>query len=127
MFPDCAASRSWDSSFENKAGIRRISVFGSFLVSFLRVSAMLGLMYATPRCCVRAAISASGPYVSTFASAASTILFSKSGSFHRNMASIFISYRREDSAPYAGRLYDRLHAQFGAKHEVFMDIDTLQP
>jgi formylglycine-generating enzyme required for sulfatase activity len=43
------------------------------------------------------------------------------------MASIFISYRREDSAPYAGRLYDRLHAHFGAKHEVFMDIDTLQP
>jgi hypothetical protein len=39
---------------------------------------------------------------------------------------IFICYRREDSAAYAGRLYDRLTAQFGAKR-IFMDIDTIEP
>ena len=39
---------------------------------------------------------------------------------------ILISYRREDSIAYAGRLYDRLQAQFG-KQQVFMDIDTLKP
>ena len=43
------------------------------------------------------------------------------------MASIFISYRREDSAPDAGRLYDRLHTHFGAKHRVFRDLETLGP
>jgi TIR domain len=42
------------------------------------------------------------------------------------MAGVFISYRREDSGPYAGRLYDRLQAHFG-KEQVFMDIDTLKP
>jgi formylglycine-generating enzyme required for sulfatase activity len=42
------------------------------------------------------------------------------------MASIFISYRREDSIAYAGRLYDRLHAHFGAAHQVFMDLDAIQ-
>jgi hypothetical protein len=42
------------------------------------------------------------------------------------MAGIFISYRREDSIAYAGRLYDRLQAHFGDE-QVFMDIDTLQP
>jgi len=39
---------------------------------------------------------------------------------------IFISYRREDSAPYAGRLYDRLGQHFG-KDKIFMDIDTIEP
>jgi TIR domain len=39
---------------------------------------------------------------------------------------IFISYRRDDSAGFAGRLYDRLSARFGAEH-VFMDIDTISP
>lgn len=42
------------------------------------------------------------------------------------MPRIFISYRREDSIANAGRLYDRLAAQFG-KTNVFMDVDTLQP
>lgn len=42
------------------------------------------------------------------------------------MSIIFISYRRDDSAPYAGRLYDRLAAQFGAA-QVFMDIDQIEP
>ena len=39
---------------------------------------------------------------------------------------IFISYRRDDSAGYAGRLFDFLGARFGSKN-VFMDIDTIQP
>jgi len=37
---------------------------------------------------------------------------------------IFISYRREDSAGYAGRIYDRLTAHFG-KDAIFMDVDTI--
>lgn len=39
---------------------------------------------------------------------------------------IFISYRRDDSAGYAGRLFDYLSAHFGARN-VFMDIDTIEP
>ncbi len=39
---------------------------------------------------------------------------------------LFINYRREDTAPYAGRLYDRLKANFGAE-EVFIDIDQIEP
>jgi len=42
------------------------------------------------------------------------------------MSGIFISYRREDSAPYAGRLYDRLCERFGADR-VFMDVDDIPP
>jgi hypothetical protein len=42
------------------------------------------------------------------------------------MSGIFISYRREDSAPYAGRLYDRLSSRFGAE-QVFMDVDDISP
>jgi hypothetical protein len=42
------------------------------------------------------------------------------------VSGIFISYRREDSAPYAGRLYDRLSARFGAA-TVFMDVDDIKP
>ena len=42
------------------------------------------------------------------------------------MSGIFISYRREDSALYAGRLYDRLSARFGADR-VFMDVDDIPP
>jgi hypothetical protein len=40
------------------------------------------------------------------------------------MGSIFVNYRREDSAPYAGRLYDRLSAFFG-EDRVFMDIASI--
>ena len=40
------------------------------------------------------------------------------------MAKIFISYRRDDSAGHAGRLYDRLSDHFGLD-QVFMDIDTI--
>ena len=38
---------------------------------------------------------------------------------------IFISYRRTDSAGYAGRIYDRLAAHFG-KDAIFMDVDTIE-
>ena len=40
--------------------------------------------------------------------------------------SIFISYRRQDTAAYAGRIYDRLAAKYG-EHNVFMDIDRIEP
>jgi hypothetical protein len=39
---------------------------------------------------------------------------------------IFISYRRDDTAGFAGRLYDRLAARYGDER-VFMDIDTIRP
>jgi uncharacterized protein DUF1566/TIR domain-containing protein len=42
------------------------------------------------------------------------------------MRKIFISYRREDTAPYAGRLYDRLKTAFG-DDRLFMDIDHIEP
>jgi len=41
------------------------------------------------------------------------------------MDGIFISYRRDDSAGYAGRLYDRLSAHFGAD-QVFMDVAGIE-
>ncbi len=40
------------------------------------------------------------------------------------MAGIFISYRRDDSAATAGRLYDRLVREF-PKDKIFMDIDAI--
>jgi class 3 adenylate cyclase/tetratricopeptide (TPR) repeat protein len=39
---------------------------------------------------------------------------------------LFLSYRREDSAGYAGRLWDALVEAFG-NEAVFMDIDTIAP
>ncbi len=42
------------------------------------------------------------------------------------MPKIFISYRRDDSASQAGRLYDRLEGHFG-EGQVFMDVDTIKP
>jgi hypothetical protein len=42
------------------------------------------------------------------------------------MASIFISYRREDASGHAGRLCDRLTARFG-NDRVFMDIQDIHP
>jgi tetratricopeptide (TPR) repeat protein len=39
---------------------------------------------------------------------------------------LFISYRRDDSAAYAGRLCDHLSAVLGA-HRVFMDEEDIQP
>src|SRR5262245_34259596 len=43
-----------------------------------------------------------------------------------DMASIFISYRREDASGHAGRLCDRLTARFGGDR-VFMDIQDIHP
>lgn len=42
------------------------------------------------------------------------------------MAAIFISYRREDAAGYAGRLRESLERRLG-DDQVFRDVDTLQP
>jgi hypothetical protein len=42
------------------------------------------------------------------------------------MDDIFINYRREDSSPYAGRLYDFLRQTFPDK-KVFIDVDTIDP
>ncbi len=41
------------------------------------------------------------------------------------MPGVFISYRREDSAAYAGRLFDILSAAFGAEN-TFMDVDDIK-
>ena len=42
------------------------------------------------------------------------------------MDAIFISYRREDSAGFAGRLTDALEAEFGPG-SVFRDVDDIRP
>jgi hypothetical protein len=42
------------------------------------------------------------------------------------MATIFVSYRREDASGHAGRLVDRLTARFG-EDRVFMDVQDIQP
>src|ERR1700743_3894585 len=41
------------------------------------------------------------------------------------MPGVFISYRREDSSGYAGRLFDILSVEFGEKN-TYMDIDTIK-
>ena len=38
---------------------------------------------------------------------------------------VFISYRRDDTAPYAGRVYDWMHFRLGDEVEVFMDVDNI--
>ncbi len=42
------------------------------------------------------------------------------------VAAIFISYRRDDTGPYAGRLRDWLSRHFGAE-QVFRDLNTIPP
>ena len=42
------------------------------------------------------------------------------------MSKIFVSYRRDDSSGYAGRLHDRLSRYFG-NDQVFMDVDHIEP
>lgn len=42
------------------------------------------------------------------------------------MTRLFVSYRRADTAPYAGRLHDHLTACFG-NDNVFMDVDSIEP
>src|SRR4051794_332108 len=39
---------------------------------------------------------------------------------------IFISYRRNDTAGFAGRLYDRLHGRL-PQSKIFMDVDAIDP
>jgi TIR domain-containing protein len=41
------------------------------------------------------------------------------------MPGVFISYRREDSGGYTGRLFDILSAEFGPKN-TYMDVDTIK-
>ena len=45
---------------------------------------------------------------------------------HRPVTTIFISYRREDTAGHSGRLHDYLTRHFGEKR-VFMDVETIGP
>ena len=40
------------------------------------------------------------------------------------MPGVFISYRREDSSGYAGRLFDILSIHFG-RENTYMDVDTI--
>lgn len=42
------------------------------------------------------------------------------------MPGIFISYRREDTAGHAGRIFDRLREKFG-RDKVFMDVSGIEP
>src|SRR5215208_4536450 len=42
------------------------------------------------------------------------------------MAGIFVSYRRDDAAAYAGRLHADLARRFG-RDRVFMDITAIEP
>lgn len=39
---------------------------------------------------------------------------------------VFISYRREDAAGAAGRIFDHLSARFG-REQIFMDVDGIEP
>ena len=41
------------------------------------------------------------------------------------MRKVFISYRRNDSAVFTGRLYDRLAGYYGT-NAVFLDIDSIR-
>ncbi len=42
------------------------------------------------------------------------------------LGGVFISYRREDSGGYAGRIYDRLRSRLG-QDTVFFDVDAIPP
>lgn len=42
------------------------------------------------------------------------------------MPTIFISYRRDESTGYAGRIHERLAGKFGTR-SVFMDLDDIKP
>ena len=42
------------------------------------------------------------------------------------MGGIFISYRREDSSPWAGRIYERLAREF-PREQILMDVDAIEP
>ena len=42
------------------------------------------------------------------------------------MSGIFLSYRRDDAAPWAGRLFERLLQDF-PRSQLFMDVDAIEP
>lgn len=42
------------------------------------------------------------------------------------MPNVFLCYRRADSAPYAGRMYDGLTRSYGVS-QVFMDVNAVPP
>lgn len=42
-------------------------------------------------------------------------------------AKVFISYRRDETAGHAGRLFDRINNHFGDGVKVFMDVDSIGP
>ena len=42
------------------------------------------------------------------------------------MGGIFINYRRDDSAPWAGRLFERLAREF-PRNQLLMDVDAIEP
>ena len=42
------------------------------------------------------------------------------------LGGVFISYRREDSGGFAGRIYDRLRGALG-RENVFFDVDSIAP
>lgn len=44
----------------------------------------------------------------------------------KQFSGIFLSYRRDDSAGHAGRLFDRLSEHFG-RERLFMDVDHIEP
>jgi hypothetical protein len=44
----------------------------------------------------------------------------------RKPGCVFVSYRRDESAGFAGRIFDRLVASF-AREQVFMDVDNIEP
>jgi TIR domain len=48
------------------------------------------------------------------------------GSWQKMSGQIFISYRREDSAASAGRVYDRLSGRFRSSR-IFIDVDNIAP
>ena len=45
---------------------------------------------------------------------------------NRRVTSVFICYRRDDSAGHAGHLHEILSSHFTASH-LFMDVDSIKP
>jgi hypothetical protein len=54
----------------------------------------------------------------------SPLLFKPTGYYTSSRGKVFISYRRSDSAAYAGRVWDRLERDLG-RDFLFMDVDAI--
>jgi TIR domain len=54
----------------------------------------------------------------------SPLLFKPNGYYTSSRGKVFISYRRDDSAAYAGRVWDRLERDLG-RDFLFMDVDAI--